>query len=286
MATTIGAQQYVLQERGLGHSCPGQPWQSSQALHNQYNQGQCYIHPMKTMKTTESATWSTCCWIQGASVQTDTSNEKRMWYHSNWGITCGIYGQLCKLFSLYLDYHHCFAQTQDTGMGTTKQPISGTTRTFPVITRRLWEQFKHLIVLGSWTWGINGINNRGHVKGSRQWGGGSVMTMFAQSIIKCHGVGVIEPVKTQVGLLTETPETRSSLGRGTWPQLMCCALVAVWVPEVRRGRVGVSEQGGSSDIDQDSERWEGNKLKASGTRGIHPKQAGGCRTWWGDKEWV
>ena len=55
----------------------------------------------------------------------------------------------------------------------------------------------------------------------------------------------------QIGLLAETPETRSLLGRGTWPQLMCCALVAVRVPEVRRGRVGVSEQGGSSDNDQD-----------------------------------
>ena len=58
-------------------------------------------------------------------------------------------------------------------------------------------------------------------------------------------------VKTWIGLLAETPGTRSSLGRGTWPQLMCCALVAVWVPEVRRGRVGVSEQGGSLDDDQD-----------------------------------
>ena len=54
-----------------------------------------------------------------------------------------------------------------------------------------------------------------------------------------------------IGLLAETPETRSSLGRGTWPQLMCCALVAVRVPEVGRGRVGVSEQGGSLDDDQD-----------------------------------
>ena len=57
--------------------------------------------------------------------------------------------------------------------------------------------------------------------------------------------------KTQIGLLAETPETWSSLGRGTWPQLMCCALVAVRVPEVGRGQVGVSEQGGSSDDDQD-----------------------------------
>ena len=58
-------------------------------------------------------------------------------------------------------------------------------------------------------------------------------------------------VKTRIGLLAETPGTRSSLGRGTWPQLMCCALVAVRVPEVGRGRVGVSEQGGSSDDDHD-----------------------------------
>ena len=60
-------------------------------------------------------------------------------------------------------------------------------------------------------------------------------------------------VKTQIGLLAETPETQSSLGHGTWPQLMYCALVAVWVPEVGRGWVGASEQGGSSDNDQDSE---------------------------------
>ena len=60
-------------------------------------------------------------------------------------------------------------------------------------------------------------------------------------------------VKTQVGLLAETLETQSSLGHGTWPQLMCCVLVAVWVPEVRRGRVRVSEQDDSSDSDQDSE---------------------------------
>ena len=58
-------------------------------------------------------------------------------------------------------------------------------------------------------------------------------------------------VKTRIGLLAETPETQSSLRCGTWPQLMCCALVAVWVPEVGRGRVGASEQGGSSDDDQD-----------------------------------
>ena len=58
-------------------------------------------------------------------------------------------------------------------------------------------------------------------------------------------------VKTRIGLLAETPETRSWLRRGTWPQLMCCALVAVQVPEVGRGRVGVLEQGGSSDDDQD-----------------------------------
>ena len=58
-------------------------------------------------------------------------------------------------------------------------------------------------------------------------------------------------VKTRIGLLAETPETQSSLRCGTWPQLMCCALVAVRVPEVGRGRVGASEQGGSSDDDQD-----------------------------------
>ena len=58
-------------------------------------------------------------------------------------------------------------------------------------------------------------------------------------------------VKTQIRLLAETLETWSLLGHGTWPQLMCCALVAVRVPEVGRGRVGVSEQGGSSDNDQD-----------------------------------
>ena len=89
-------------------------------------------------------------------------------------------------------------------------------------------------------------------------------------------------VKTRIGLLTETLETWSSIGHGTWPQLMCCALVAVQVPEVRRGRVGALEQGGSLDSDQDSERWGGNKLEALGTRGIHPKQTGGCWTWWGE----
>ena len=83
-------------------------------------------------------------------------------------------------------------------------------------------------------------------------------------------------VKTRIGLLAETPETQSLLGHGTWPQLMCCALVAVRVPEVGRGRVGALEQGGSLDSDQDSERRGGNKLKASETRGIRPKQAGGC----------
>ena len=57
---------------------------------------------------------------------------------------------------------------------------------------------------------------------------------------------------------------------------MCCALVAVQVPEVGRGWVGVSEQGGSSDSDQDSERQGGNKVEVLGMRGIHPKQAGGC----------
>ena len=65
--------------------------------------------------------------------------------------------------------------------------------------------------------------------------------------------------------MAETPETWSWLGRGTWPQLMYCALVAVQVPEVRRGWVRVSEQGGSSDSDQDSERQGGNKLEVSGT---------------------
>ena len=56
---------------------------------------------------------------------------------------------------------------------------------------------------------------------------------------------------------------------------MCCALVAVWVPEVGRGRVGASEQGGSLDDDQDSEQQGGNKLEALEMRGIRPKQAGG-----------
>ena len=88
----------------------------------------------------------------------------------------------------------------------------------------------------------------------------------------------VQSVKTRIGLVADTPEALSSLGRGTWPQLMCCALVAVRVPEVGRGQVGVSEQGGSSDDDQDSERRGGNKLEASETRGICPKQAGGCRT--------
>ena len=60
-----------------------------------------------------------------------------------------------------------------------------------------------------------------------------------------------EGAKMRIVLLAETPETRSLLGRGTWPQLMCCALVAVRVPEVGRGRVGASEQGGSSDDGQD-----------------------------------
>ena len=80
-----------------------------------------------------------------------------------------------------------------------------------------------------------------------------------------HGVHIGQPtgsfpcqyfsitVKTRVRLLTKTLKTWSLLRRGTWPQLMCCALVAVWVPEVGRGQVGVSEQGGSSDDDQDSE---------------------------------
>ena len=43
---------------------------------------------------------------------------------------------------------------------------------------------------------------------------------------------------------------------------MCCALVAVRVPEVGRGWVGILEQGGSSDDDHDSEQQGGNKLKA------------------------
>ena len=73
----------------------------------------------------------------------------------------------------------------------------------------------------------------------------------------------LEPsVKTQVGLLTETLETWSLLRCGTWPQLMCCALVVVQVPEVGRGQVGVSEQGGSSND----------------VREIHPKQARECQT--------
>ena len=91
-----------------------------------------------------------------------------------------------------------------------------------------------------------------------------------------HGLLPWLTVKTQVGLLAKTPETRSSLRRGTWPQLICCALVAVWVPEVGRGWVGASEQGGGSDGDQDSERRGGNKLEASRMRGIRPKQAGEC----------
>ena len=60
-------------------------------------------------------------------------------------------------------------------------------------------------------------------------------------------------VKMQVELLTETLETQSSPRCGTWPQLMCCTLVAVQVPEVGRSQVRVSEQGSSSDNDQDSE---------------------------------
>ena len=83
---------------------------------------------------------------------------------------------------------------------------------------------------------------------------------------------------TRVRLLTETLETQSSLRCGTWPQLMCCTIVAVQVPEVRRGQVGASEQGDSSDNDQDSEQGGGNKLEVLGTRGICPKQAGGCWT--------
>ena len=82
----------------------------------------------------------------------------------------------------------------------------------------------------------------------------------------------------QVRLLTKTPETQSLLRCGTWPQLMDCALVAVQVPEVGRGWVGASEQGDSSDGDQDSEQQGGNKLKVLGMRGIHPKQARGCWT--------
>ena len=78
-------------------------------------------------------------------------------------------------------------------------------------------------------------------------------------------------VKTQVGLLAETLETRSSLGHGTWPQLLCCALIAVQVPEVGRGQVRVLEQGDSSDSDQDSEQRGGSKLEASEMRGFCPK---------------
>ena len=85
-------------------------------------------------------------------------------------------------------------------------------------------------------------------------------------------------VKMWVGLLTETLKTWSSLGCGAWPQLMCCALVAVRVPEVGRGRVRALQQGDSSDGVQDSEQRGGNKLEASGMRGICPEQAGGCQT--------
>ena len=59
-------------------------------------------------------------------------------------------------------------------------------------------------------------------------------------------------MKMQVQLLIETPKTRSLLGCGTWPQLMCCALVAVWVPEVGRGWVRASEERDSSDSGQDN----------------------------------
>ena len=69
---------------------------------------------------------------------------------------------------------------------------------------------------------------------------------------------------TRIGLLAETPETRSSLGCGTWPQLMCCALVAVRVPEVGRDWVRVLEQGGSSDNDQD--KWTTRREQTWGVR--------------------
>ena len=108
-------------------------------------------------------------------------------------------------------------------------------------------------------------------EGTSNWG-----TLHDHTSLSYHSLVCLNTVKTWVGLLTETLETQSSLRRGTWPQLMCCALVAVWVPEVGRGWVGVLEQGDSSDSDQDSERRGGNKLEASGTRGICPKQAGGC----------
>ena len=76
---------------------------------------------------------------------------------------------------------------------------------------------------------------------------GSQEHLVSQCVHRCQDVG---------RLLTETSKTRSSLGCGTWPHLMCCALVSVWVPEVGGGRVGASEQRDSSDSDQDSE-WRG-----------------------------
>ena len=78
-------------------------------------------------------------------------------------------------------------------------------------------------------------------------------------------------VKMWIGLLAKILETRSSLRCGAWPQLMCCALVAVWIPEVRRGWVGALEQGSSLDDDQDSERRGGNKLEVK-----QPKTRQGC----------
>ena len=86
--------------------------------------------------------------------------------------------------------------------------------------------------------------------------------------------------------LCVTPDWNSKNSEVTqmwnWPQLMCCALVAVQVPEVRRGRVKVSEQRDSSDSDQDSRQWGENKLWVLGTRGICPNQAGGCQIQWGE----
>ena len=83
------------------------------------------------------------------------------------------------------------------------------------------------------------------------WGQGHAFGMGTVGHSGKCTVAVVHGVKMRIRLLAETPETQSLLGRGTWPQLMCCALVAVRVPEVGRGRVGVSEQGGSSDDDQD-----------------------------------
>ena len=55
----------------------------------------------------------------------------------------------------------------------------------------------------------------------------------AQKVINTCAISVLDLVKMWVRLLAKTPETQSSLGHGTWPQLTCCALVAVWVQEVR-----------------------------------------------------